>query len=136
MQNKENFRAKIENVKYTMVKKCKNLGLIIDNKLNFSDHLSYILQKSYPILKILYMNRYFFNTGLKLCDSIIMTCANYCIIWTSPYFRHSYRLQIWQSSCLRFTYGIQKFENISHTKQQTKWINMKNIHTSHTTPTP
>lgn len=88
-----------------------------------------MIKKAYTNLKLLYGSRYLLNQKLKilLCDSLVLSQFNYadvvyhfCIDQND-----SYRIQKIQNACLRFIYGLRKFNHISHKLQDTQWLNMK-----------
>lgn len=112
------------------VDKIKNLGIVLDSKLNFEHHVSYILQKSYSKLKLLYSNRNLMSTKLRLilCDSLILSICNHADYVYGPCIRShdADRIQKLQNSCLRLTYGIKKFDHISQAMIKSGWLNMKN----------
>lgn len=56
--------------------KSKNLELIINKDLSFTDHASYILQRNYTKLKILNAHRYTLHKNS--CDILVLFHVNYC----------------------------------------------------------
>lgn len=113
-----------------VVEKAKNLGVIIDSNLRFTDHVSYLLQKSYAKLKLLYTHRHILSKKIKitLCESLVLSQFNYCDYVYGPCLttRDASRLQKIQNSCLRYIHGIRKYDRISHTLALTHWLNMSN----------
>uniref|UniRef100_A0A6P7GGK2 Uncharacterized protein LOC114336860 n=1 Tax=Diabrotica virgifera virgifera TaxID=50390 RepID=A0A6P7GGK2_DIAVI len=57
----------------------KNLGLTMDTKLNFNNHINLCLKKAYSMLKALYPHRHFLNIKTKamLCESLILSHFNH-----------------------------------------------------------
>nr|CAI5829044.1 unnamed protein product [Callosobruchus analis] len=57
----------------------KNLGLILDDNLRFSDHIKHKLQSAYLCLKTIYQNRQYLSMSMKkiLCDSLVLSHLNY-----------------------------------------------------------
>lgn len=108
----------------------KDLGLIIDQDLRFTTHISKCLQKSFLGLKSIFQNRHFLPKALKvtLCDSLVLSHFNFCDSLYNPCITaaDSGRIQRMQNSCLRMIYGIRKYQPISHKLKDTKWLNMKN----------
>ena len=58
----------------------RNLGVMFDNKLRFSQHISNLSKKSYMILKVLYANKHILNFKVrkKLCEAYIISVLSYC----------------------------------------------------------
>lgn len=115
------------------LRKCehvKNLGLIMDQDLRFSSHISKCLQKAYLNLRFVYQNRMYFNRNIKkiLCESLVLAQLNYCDVVYGSCLNSidKKRIQKLQNSCLRLIFGIRKYEHISHTFKTIKWLNMQN----------
>lgn len=108
----------------------KNLGLYMDNKLRFNEHVTECVRKAYAKLKLLYHNRTALSHNLKktLCNSLVLSSFNHCDTVYGPCLTvsDSERIQRVQNSCLRLIYGIRKYEHISHTLRHVGWLNMKN----------
>nr|CAH7758502.1 unnamed protein product [Callosobruchus chinensis] len=94
-----------------------------DNK----DFLQYLNSTVYNRL---YPNRHILSAQLKaqLCNSIVLSHLTHALPVYAPAIDNSdqYKIQKVQNSCLRFIFGIRKFQPISHTLQQICWLNMKN----------
>lgn len=124
-----NFNITVNTYKLQNACAAKNLGLIIDQSFRFKSQVNNMIKKAYTNLKLLYGSRYLLNQKLKilLCDSLVLSQFNYadvvyhfCIDQND-----SYRIQKIQNACLRFIYGLRKFNHISHKLQDTQWLNMK-----------
>lgn len=111
-----------------IVSEAKNLSLIMDNTFRYRRHISTCLQKSYAKLKMLYPHRHYLPTctKLQLCDSLVLSQLNHCSQVYSPALDviTKYKIQKLQNSCLRFCYGIRKYQHISHKLKDAKWLNM------------
>lgn len=61
-------------------KKLKNLGQIVNKNLNFTNHVSHILQIAYAKMRIHCANREILSMYLKtqLCNSLVLSHANHC----------------------------------------------------------
>lgn len=88
------------------LKKCKNLVIIIDEKLMI-----------------------IFNTQLKLqfYDSLVLSWANYSdyVYGSCHTSKDAYSMQKLRNSWLRLAYGIRKLEKIFYTLEQVNWLNME-----------
>lgn len=122
-------RVNINHETIPIVKEIKILGLWIDNTFRYRQHISKCLQKAYGNLKLLYPHRTYLprNTRINLCSSLVLSQLNYCaeIFSSALDFDTWYRVQKLQNSCLRFIFGLRKFQHVSHTLGQTKWLRMR-----------
>lgn len=108
----------------------KNLGMFLDCDLRFSQHISKCLQKAYSSLRLIYTNRTVLSPRIKaiLCDSLVLSNFNHCdVVYNSCITSaDKNRIQKMQNSCLRLIFGIRKYDRISHTLRDTKWLDMQN----------
>ena len=118
----------INNTKIPVVDSAKNLGIVLDNNLRFKDHLKKLFQKSYMTLKILYNNKHILNFRLKktLCESLVLSNFNYCdFVYGYCIDNESVlRIQRVQNDCVRFIFGLRKYDHISHKFLDLKWLRM------------
>lgn len=108
----------------------KNLGLILDNTLRFREHVAKCTQRAYGALRLLYPHRGYIDYGTKkmLCETLVLSQFNYCAPVYGPCLDQNFcnRIQRVQNSCIRFIYGIRKFEHVSHKLHDLHWLNMQN----------
>ncbi|KAJ8911549.1 hypothetical protein NQ315_012802 [Exocentrus adspersus] len=113
-----NLNLSIDNVRIPFKDSAKNLGLVIDNKLRFRDHVTSILRKGYSVIKMIYSHRDSLNRDMKktLCESLVLSIANYCDNVYGPCLDDvdKRRLQKLQNSCLRLIFGVRRRHRISH----------------------
>lgn len=106
----------------------KNLGLLLDTNLRFDSYVKKLVQKSYYKLKLLYMNKDILSPDIKLrlCDSLILSTMSYCdvVYWPALLNRDKESLQKIQNSCIRFVYGLRKFDHISDKLVESGWLKM------------
>lgn len=127
---KNSISIKIDNNPLPVVSASKNLGLIIDDDFRFESHVDNLLKKSYCSMKLLYSNRFILNGGLKkvLCESLVLSVFNYCDFIYGPCLTLTYkkRIQKVQNFCVRYIYGLRKFDHVSQKINELKWLNMEN----------
>lgn len=124
------FRVAINNINIPIVDKAKSLGLILDNTFRYRDQISLAIRNAYINLKKLFPFRHIFNEKVKrnLCDSFVLSQFSFC----SPIYHACLdnisrnRIQKVQNACLRYIYGIRKFDHISHKLLSAQWLNMQN----------
>lgn len=117
----------------------KSLGLLIDHKLRFKEHITTKLQKAYLSLKLIYSQRHFLGHDIKknLCESLVLSQFNHCDCVYGPCLDSTdvRRIQKVQNSCLRLIYGIRRCHRISHKLQDIGWLSMYNRRELHMTCT-
>lgn len=126
---KSNLQINIKNDVIKISDNAKSLGLILDDSLRFREHVMRSIQRAYGALRLLYPHRSYIPTATKkvLCETLVLSQFNYC----SPIYgfcldqeTHS-RVQRVQNSCIRFIYGIRKYEHVSHKLKELRWLPMK-----------
>lgn len=87
------------------------------------------IQRAYANLKRLYPHRHYLTTKLKilLTVSLVLSHFNFCDAVYGPCLTREYskKIQKVQRSCLRFIYGIRKFEPVIHKLKDCNWIDME-----------
>lgn len=64
---------------------------------------------------------------LELCNSIVLSQVRYCsqVFFDSLDYAYKNKIQMLQNACIRFAYGIRKYEHISGKLAQSGWFRMK-----------
>lgn len=123
------FKISINGVNLIPSDYCKNLGIFFDTNLGFSKHVSHLIQKSYSKLRSLYFHKDSLSSEvkLKLCDTLILSNIAYCdtVYWPAILNKDKESLQKVQNSCIRFTYGLRKFDHISAKFRESNWLNLE-----------
>lgn len=82
-------------------------------------------------MKFLYSNRHILNFKMrkKMCESLILPIFNYCNILYYPCLAQTARnrLQIVQNTCCRFIFNLRKYDHISETFTELRWLKVDNI---------
>lgn len=104
------------------------MGLQLDTKLRFREHVSGLIRRAYCHLRVLYGNRQCLDFNLRklLCESLVLSHFNFCVNVYYPCLDSYDRLRIQrvQNSCLRFIYGLRRYDHVSHALGFAKWLNM------------
>lgn len=107
----------------------RNLGVIYDSSLKFTEHVTHILRKSYANLKIIYSNKAILTKQTKtlLCDALVLSHANYADVIYGPALRliDQNRLQKLQNSCVRFITCAKRRDHVTEYCRQIGWLKMK-----------
>lgn len=123
------FEVKLNNQNIPFVPEVKSLGLIIDNGFRYRAQISKYINTAYFYLKRLYSYRDLLNTDVKkkLCETYILSQFNYCasVYHTAIDANTSHRIQLIQNCCLRYIFGLRKFDRVSHTLRDAGWLCMK-----------
>lgn len=134
--NTHGLNIHINNGKIDIKTEIRNLGLLLDENLKITPHVNKCLQTCYLKLRLLYQYRHLLTSDVKLllCSSLILPKLDFCDTVYGPFLSYAdkQRVQKLQNSCLRFSYGIRKFQHISHTLDKAKWLNMDRRRYYHT----
>lgn len=133
---KTSLKFNIGEEQLQFVDEAKNLGIWFDINLRFSKHVSYLCQQSFNVLRQLYPSRRILSSKLKLslCESLIISKLSYCDTVYGPALtkKDETRLQRIQNSCIRFAYGIRKFDHLSGKFCESGWLKLRDLRKLHT----
>ena len=99
----------MNNQEISEVKSTKFLGVIINNQLNWKNHLDYICTKIAKNIGIILKARHVFekHTLLSLYYSLIYPYLTYCIqVWGATYQSRLSKLMILQKKIVRIIHGV------------------------------
>jgi hypothetical protein len=130
-----NLKLKLEDDDILFHNSARNLGLVLDTKLKFTEHVTNCLRKGFSMLKLLYSHRYYLSKDVRknLCDSLILSHFNFADIVYGPFLDcyNKKRVQKLQNCCIRFICGIRRGQRVSHKLQDLCWLNMFNRRSLH-----
>lgn len=119
----------IDNVPIAFSEVVCNLGLRMDNNLNYAAHISSLSRAAFLKLKSMYHLKDYLSKDakIKICDSLVLSRLNYCDEVYGPCLRmeDANRLQKVQNSCIRYSCQVARREHISPYLRQIGWLNMK-----------
>lgn len=125
-----NINLQINNTNIPVVNNIRNLGIILDNSFRYRYHVSNCLKKAYYKLKLLFPHRSHLPKNIKvlLCETLVLSNFNFCCQVYAPSLDKEYqnKIQKVQNSCIRFIFGLLKYEHVSHKLKELHWLNMKN----------
>lgn len=108
----------------------RNLGLFLDHKLKFGEHITSCLRKGFSALKLIYSQRHCLNlhTRMELCNSLVLSHFDYADSVYGPFLDTigSRRIQKLQNACIRLICGIRRGGHVSHRLKDLGWLNMYN----------
>jgi hypothetical protein len=112
----------------------KNLGVIFDENMFWTSHINTLVGKAYGRLKQAYKFRKFLSleSRFNLVESYILSLFNYGdVLFQNISGRLSNKIQRVQNSCMRFVFGLRKYDHISSCYEQNKTLNMENRRKMH-----
>ena len=107
----------------------KNLGVTFDEELTWIRHVNLSVAKAYGKLKHAYRFKNFLNEASKqrLTEAYILSQFNYGdIILQNLTEQLQNKIQKVQNRCVRYTYGLRKYDHISGFIKNKNILNMKN----------
>ena len=106
----------------------KNLGIMFDETFTWSKHVNLITAKAYGKLRHAYRFKHFLSSQVKwsLSETYILSQFNYGdIILQGLNSQLIYKIQKVQNSCIRFSFGLKKYDHISSTRLSNKILCMQ-----------
>ena len=107
----------------------KNLGVTFDETMSWVRHVNLSVAKSYGKLKNVWRFNKFLSQKSKLCicEAYILSNFNYCdLILQNMTKLLKEKIQKCQNRCVRFIYGLRKYDHISHIRISNKILSMEN----------
>jgi len=113
------FNYSIDGVDLVRVESIRDLGVVLDNKLSFDEHIEHIVAKSNKMLGFIMRTCKFFTNSrciTSLYFSFVSSLLNYAsVVWAPTYAVHSDRIESVQKKFLRFLCCKTHVEYKSHT---------------------
>ena len=109
----------------------KFLGVIIDNKLKWKDHIDYISKKIAKGIGVIIKARKVFDktTLLSIYNSLILPYIGYCIhIWGNAYQTHLQKLHVLQNKIVRIIAGVPRRTSSDHLYCELNILKLKKLY--------
>ena len=106
----------------------KNLGIVFDEYFSWHKHVNLITAKAYGKLQHVFRFKNFLSQKAKwsLSETYILSQFNYGdIILQGLSNQLVQKIQKVQNSCIRFTFGLRKYDHITATRKNNKIISME-----------
>lgn len=104
----------------------KDLGLMIDSKLQFREQITLFLMRAYALLKLVYAHRFCLsrNTKSMLYDSLKLSSFNFAEHVYGPFLGSVdiRRVQKAKNSCLRLMFGERRSQRVSNPHITGTWM--------------
>ena len=120
---------KIDNDIIERVYEAKNLGVTFDEELTWTRDVNLRIAKAYGKLKPAFRFKKFLNEKAKqnLTETYILSQLNYAdIILQNLTEQLQNKIQKLQNTCIRYTFGLRKYDHISGIIKDKSILNMKN----------
>lgn len=115
-------------------RKVKDLGLILDQTLSWSDHVDEVSRKLYASLHSLRRLQYFLpvNTKVMLAQSLLLPLLDYGdVAYLDLSEELLSKLERLQNQCIRFIFGLRKYDHISEYRKKLNWLPIRFRRESH-----
>ena len=112
----------------------KNLGVIFDENMFWTNHINSSVTTAYGRLKQAYKFRNFLSqeSRFNIIETYILSLFNYGdVLLRNMSVRLSNKIQRVQNSCMRFVFGLRKYDHISSCYEKNKTLNMENRRNLH-----
>ena len=106
----------------------KNLGVVFDETLSWARHVNLSVARAYGKLKNAWRFNKFLSQKSKtaVCESYILSQFNYGDILLQNMTKYlQEKIQKVQNNCLRFIFGLRKFDHVSSARKTNKMLNMQ-----------
>ena len=106
----------------------KNLGVVFDETLSWARHVNLSVARAYGKLKNAWRFNKFLSQKSKMavCESYILSQFNYGDILLQNMTKYlQEKIQKAQNNCLRYIFGLRKFDHISSVRKTNKILNMQ-----------
>ncbi|XP_046685051.1 uncharacterized protein LOC124370801, partial [Homalodisca vitripennis] len=115
----------------TVKNSVKTLGVVLDSKLTFSEHVTFSVQRAVCSLKGLHRYRTLLPecAKMQIMQSMVLSVFNYCY----PAYGNSItkedagRIQRLQNSAIRFIFSLSKFDHVSPSRKDANIIAMQDV---------
>ena len=125
-----NFEVKIGKTAVKMVKSYKYLGVIIDNNLNWTEHIEMVKSKLLKAIGVLYKTRYFLNENslYLIFNSLFMSHIRYGLLcWGRTNKTKTNEINVLINKAIRCIHFKKYNESVSNLKITKKVLNVENL---------
>ena len=117
----------IDGEKIQRVNECKHLGVIIDDKLTWSKHITHVTKKIAPGLFYLRKSKNVIPSNMQslLYNALIAPHFNYCnVVWGNCNKTLQNKLQVLQNRAAKIIKGVDRYTSSTETLNDLQWNNL------------
>ena len=110
------FNIRLDGTNIQLQDNMNCLGIIIDNKLNFEEHLNFISRRINYLLCRLYSTYYHLPTKVKcnLASAILVSIISYGLeVYSGSQERIMSKVNVLMNKIVRYTYNLRRFQHCS-----------------------
>ena len=118
----------INNASIPLCTSVKNLGIMMNSNLTWSDHINSIVKKAFYALHFLNRLRDLLPERIKktLTQTLVLSHVDYCDSLISGLtMKQNQKLQRIQNACVRYVYNIRRSEHLTAYFKKLKWLKIK-----------
>lgn len=107
----------INNSKIEIVETAKNLGVIFNKHLNWSNHINAVCGKTYAMLRNLWMTQYYtpLHIRMLLAKTYLLPTLLYgCELFSNCDSQSKQKLIVTYNNIARYVFSLRKYDRISH----------------------
>lgn len=112
----------------------KNLGMIIDKNMSWGPHLAELSRKMFASAASLRRLRNFLpkSTKITLAQSLLIPILDYAdACYPDLIEKHLDKLERLQNFCIRFIFGLRKYDHVSEFRIKLKWLPIRHRRNTH-----
>lgn len=126
-------RNSLPSVKYNDIplvycSEVKNLGLFITESLNWDKHITEVSRKIFGSMHAMKRMQNFlpFSAKITLVNSILLPIIDYAdVCYCDATEEQLNKLERLLNVCIRYVFGLRKYDHISHYRSQLKWLKIR-----------
>lgn len=126
---------KIRETVVEQVTEARSLGILVDDRLRFHNHVLQNVKSCFYRLKVLYRVRNYLDvdTRIKLCEALILSKLNYAdVVIGECLFNYTKKvIQRVQNACARFCFHIPRRAHVTPYLNKSNLMNMKSRRSYH-----
>lgn len=120
----------LDNKNITFVNKIKYLGLWIDDKLSWNEHINHVCTVVSSSIGVLYRTKFFLkqSTLLLLYNSLVLPHFSYCsIIWAHTFPTYVHKVELLQKKAIRLVDNADRLAHSEPIFKKLKLLKVKDI---------
>ena len=123
---KLNLMAQCSNIE--QVKEARLLGVIVDERLTFSSHISEVLSRMGQRISVVARARHYLSASAVrlVLEALVLSCLSYCpAVWSSATKQDRNRLQVAQNRAARLALGCSRRDSVEWMHEALAWLTVE-----------